>query len=110
MRVQRLRTKGWRKPVNAVYVGRPSRWGNPFTIGCDAWRFSTDIPYRVPETIDEVLADYRYFADSWLMISPDWLRELRGKDLMCWCALDQGCHADVLIELIRERYGTNRDR
>ena len=30
-RIQRRRTKGWRMPKNTVYVGRPSRWGNPFT-------------------------------------------------------------------------------
>ena len=29
-RIQRRRTRGWRMPVRAVYVGRPTRWGNPF--------------------------------------------------------------------------------
>ena len=32
-RIQRQRTKGWRMPEGAVYVGRPSRWGNPFRLG-----------------------------------------------------------------------------
>lgn len=32
-RIQRKRTKGWKMPENTVYVGRPSKWGNPFTIG-----------------------------------------------------------------------------
>jgi hypothetical protein len=32
-RIQRKRTKGWRMPQNATYVGRPTRWGNPFSIG-----------------------------------------------------------------------------
>nr|WP_250776399.1 DUF4326 domain-containing protein [Rhodococcus sp. MSC1_016] len=32
-RIQRRRTKGWRMPDGAVYVGRGSRWGNPFTLG-----------------------------------------------------------------------------
>jgi hypothetical protein len=32
VRIQRQRTKGWRMPPNTVYVGRPSRWGNPFPI------------------------------------------------------------------------------
>lgn len=41
-RIQRKRTKGWRMPSNAVYVGRPTKWGNPFKlmndnlIHCDA--------------------------------------------------------------------------
>ena len=34
-RIQRQRTKGWRMPPGAVYVGRPSRWGNPFPVGSD---------------------------------------------------------------------------
>ncbi|HEY9415508.1 MAG TPA: DUF4326 domain-containing protein [Pseudonocardia sp.] len=29
-RIQRQRTKGWRMPEGAVYVGRPTKWGNPF--------------------------------------------------------------------------------
>lgn len=32
-RIQRKRTKGWRMPEGAVYVGRPSRWGNPWSVG-----------------------------------------------------------------------------
>lgn len=31
-RIQRQRTKGWRMPEGAVYVGRPTRWGNPFAV------------------------------------------------------------------------------
>ena len=29
-RIQRRRTKGWRKPPNTVCIGRPGPWGNPF--------------------------------------------------------------------------------
>lgn len=32
-RIQRQRTRGWRMPQGAVYVGRPTKWGNPFKIG-----------------------------------------------------------------------------
>jgi len=35
IRIQRKRTKGWKKPENAVYVGRGSEWGNPFVVGID---------------------------------------------------------------------------
>jgi len=31
-RIQRKRTKGWRMPPNTVYVGRPTKWGNPFRL------------------------------------------------------------------------------
>ena len=40
-RIQRQRTKGWRMPEGAVYVGRPTKWGNPFEAYlcpcCKAW-------------------------------------------------------------------------
>jgi hypothetical protein len=32
-RIQRKRTKGWRMPEDAVYVGRGTKWGNPFVVG-----------------------------------------------------------------------------
>jgi hypothetical protein len=71
-------------PPGAVYIGRPSKWGNPFVIGRDGSR-------------DEVVAKYRAYllAHPFLM---DALSELRGKDLVCWCAPD-ACHGDVLVEL-----------
>lgn len=68
----------------AVYVGRPTKWGNPFVIGRDGDR-------------GEVVERYR----GWLLGSPvlmSELHELRGKDLVCWCA-PEGCHGDVLLEL-----------
>lgn len=89
-RIQRQRTKGWRMPPNTVYVGRPSRWGNPF------------LPM-----IDESAArraDLFWQATVLWQTEPwwgDWIEPLRGKDLACWCRLDQPCHADVLLELIR---------
>ena len=66
-----------------VYVGRPSKWGNPFVIGKDGDR-------------KEVIEKYRhYIQNSPLMADLD---ELRGKDLVCWCA-PEPCHADILLEL-----------
>lgn len=67
-----------------VYIGRPSKWGNPFVIGRDGARA-------------EVIEHYR----SRLMRSPELLadlHELRGKDLVCYCA-PAACHGDVLLEL-----------
>lgn len=69
-------------PPNAVYVGRPSKWGNPFAIGRDGTR---------SEVID--------LFEGYLLASPELmsaLDELRGRDLVCWCA-PQACHADVLL-------------
>lgn len=71
-------------PQGAVYVGRPTKWGNPFVIGRDGDR-------------DEVIERYR----RWLLGSAELmsqLDELKGRDLVCWCA-PESCHADVLVEV-----------
>jgi hypothetical protein len=72
-----------RKPFD-VYIGRPSKWGNPFVIGKDGTR-------------DEVIRKY----EAWLQTQPSLLvalPELRGKVLGCWCA-PRACHGDVLARL-----------
>jgi|SRR5690554_4636429 len=100
-RIQRKRTKGWQMPPSTVYVGRPTKWGNP-------WR-SADYPFPIVDrgSVDRICVEaYR----AWLLGAPHWvhgislppapdLAPLRGKDLACWCPLDRPCHADVLIEL-----------
>ena len=41
-----------------------------------------------------------HFRDDTVRNAPtDWVADLRGHDLACWCPLDQPCHADVLLEL-----------
>lgn len=96
-RVQRKRTKGWKMPENCVYVGRPSKWGNPLSVN-DA----------VGRTLDKVLEFYRaYMLKNSARYNPNCdpqyrglnIEELRGKDLACWCSLDKPCHADILLEL-----------
>lgn len=67
-----------------VYVGRPSRWGNPYIVGKHGTR-------------EEVIGMYR----EWLLQQPDLMARihtLRGKTLGCWCK-PAACHADVLAEL-----------
>ena len=91
-RLRRSRRRGWKTPLGAVYVGRPTRFGNPHVVS------------HLHD--DASLAVARYRADllaGRLRVSVDDVRrELRGKDLLCWCALDRPCHADVLLELARE--------
>jgi hypothetical protein len=68
-----------------VYIGRPSKWGNPFLIGQDGTR-------------EEVIKKYRRY----ILSRPDLLRqlkELKGKKLGCWCK-PKACHGDVLVELL----------
>lgn len=86
-RIQRKRTKGWRMPKGAIYVGRPSQWGNPFTGEQAVLCF--EIYLRVWKRQD-------YFSCE------NYLAPLRGHDLACWCPLDKPCHADVLLRLANE--------
>lgn len=94
-RIQLRRTKGWRKPAGAVVVARPSKWGNPVS-----WAPPLDRLYAAR-------AYYNWITDCLIrrdMHGPpptleEIRRELRGKDLACWCPLDEPCHADVLLDL-----------
>jgi len=90
-RIQRQRTKGWRMPEGAIYVGRPSRWGNPHLA-----RWSTTRPERAVEAFRLDLRDHEA-RDSASFVW--WLAPLRGHDLACWCPLSAPCHADTLLEL-----------
>lgn len=72
------KTDNWK---GAIYIGRPSRWGNPFAIGRDGTR-------------EEVVAKYeQYLLSSGLI---DQIGELEGRNLACWCA-PQLCHGHVLL-------------
>ena len=113
-RIQRKRTKGWKMPPNTVYVGRPSKWGNPYQVEYDFttsntanWRVSdkdgtTIGEYKWTEfdAIKAAVEAYRAYADRNCSVAHTLIfGELRGKNLACWCPLDQPCHADILLEL-----------
>lgn len=76
-------------PRDAVYVGRPSKWGNPYNMGRYGNRENVIKLYR-----EEL--EYRLKHNPKLQAEID--RELRGRDLVCWCA-PLPCHADILLEL-----------
>jgi hypothetical protein len=74
-----------------IYVGRPSKWGNPFSH-----KEGTTAEYKVL-TREEAVAKYR----EWIRTQPhlmESLSELKGKTLGCWCA-PKLCHGGVLAEL-----------
>lgn len=137
-RIQRRRERGWRMPEGAVYVGRPTRWGNPFqAYKCDCcgyWdvRDDNDVSYLVNHAYvrqphiradrmtwttryEAVIKAVRLYADEatcwlggWQVTRPDLyaaLPSLAGRDLACWCPLEDAegrpvpCHADVLLAL-----------
>lgn len=73
-----------------IYIGRPSKWGNPFVIGKDGNR-------------QEVVRKYR----EWILTQTDLLNDLHeliDKTIACWCS-PLACHGDVLAELCEEKYG-----
>ena len=105
-RIQRRRTKGWRMPVGAVYVGRPTKWGNPWAIADFPARGVPSEGYiSMPErhrlVVDYFVRTLRLPGDEGINYPPteEIQAELYGKDLVCWCPLDQPCHADVLLEV-----------
>jgi hypothetical protein len=71
------------EPENSVYVGRPSKWGNPFEIGECCTREDAVRLYG------EWLNNQQELLDS--------LSELKGKNLICWCS-PKACHADILLD------------
>lgn len=89
--------KVWNKrdpnvPKDAVYVGRPTKWGNPFSH-----QDGTLARFKVAsrDIAVEAFRDMVWEDDAF---QNEIIEELRGKDLVCWCA-PRKCHADVLLEI-----------
>ncbi|WP_433259298.1 DUF4326 domain-containing protein (plasmid) [Streptosporangium sp. CA-135522] len=120
-RIQRHRTKGWRKPDNCVIVTCPSRFGNPFTI-------AKAINIGFANTPDEARKICATAFRSWVGGSDTWWRgpeseaalkrllaelpELRGKDLACYCPLPaegepDHCHARILLDIANGEWPAN---
>ena len=70
-----------------VYVGRPTKWGNPHRAG----------PLPAADAVARYRADLLTGRLSFSV--EDARRELRGRNLLCWCAPGAPCHADVLLEV-----------
>lgn len=90
-RIQRRRVKGWRMPAGAVIVTRPTRWGNPFKVTAERSRREAVVAY----SIWIGMPDQQELRNA---IKSD----LRGHDLVCWCRLNEPCHADVLMRIANE--------
>lgn len=119
-RIQRRRVKGWKMPPNTIYVGRPTRFGNPFThalrfAGLDfslrCYRMALSGIWDLSELKDMpdgpfhvACQDFSAFIKGfkWVNIEEDIRSNLRGRDLACWCPLDRKCHADILLEIAND--------
>ncbi len=115
-RIQRKRCRGWRMPERAVYVGRPTIYGNPFRPLFEDGRwlvrddngiayephFNTkpSAHWRAVELFADLEVDHGLLAARGVDIT-----DLAGHDLACWCPLvdEHGrrvpCHADLLLTL-----------
>lgn len=108
-RIQRQRTKGWRMPEGAVYVGRPTVYGNAWGIeDARAWRIPKDQTraWLVGKYAEDAAREVFDYIQSERFVTLDEMRaELAGRDLACWCPLVDAegnrvpCHADVLLDL-----------
>lgn len=95
-RIQLSRKRGWRMPPNTVKVDRSTPWGNPFKV-----HKGVEFP-----NVAESVAMFR----SWMTrpgtvgweLSACVRRDLRGKNLGCWCKPGSPCHADVLLEIAND--------
>jgi hypothetical protein len=114
-RIQRRRTAGWKMPEGAIYVGRPSRWGNPFRVD----DYPTQSRSIAGEAGDEPTPITEATRRRWAAVdfeaaitygsgirgypSRDEIRsELAGRDLACWCPEGDPCHGDVLLAIANQ--------
>lgn len=100
-RIQRKRVKGWKMPANTVYVGRRTRWGNPFN-----WTHYPIADQDQAKAKELAVFEFRQWLGGEGSGNEERRREilkhigeLRAKDLDRWCRPGESCHADVLLEL-----------
>ena len=99
-RIQRQRVKGWRMPPGAIYVGRPSRWGNHIKVGDYGKSPQARRTAHWLAVLDfEKSIEWNPEGEAYKEAAR---RELRGHDLACFCRLDEPCHADVLLRIANE--------
>lgn len=119
-RIQLMRTKGWRKPDGVLSCCRPGIRGNPFTgeKAVEAFRlWAKMIATNRSDAVIAMMTVYDHLgyvpvAPSMMPVIGDpaypqkfrnALRDARGKDCGCYCALDAECHVDTVIELVNKQ-------
>ncbi|MCX7363574.1 MAG: DUF4326 domain-containing protein [Alphaproteobacteria bacterium] len=90
-RVQLSRRKGWRIPENTVKVDRTTAFGNPYQ--------GSDVESGNRAYLADLFRKYLAREGHGAELAERARRELRGKNLACWCPLDGPCHADALLEV-----------
>jgi hypothetical protein len=108
IRIQRKRTKGWKKPENTVYVGRGTKYGNPFIVGTEVHQMWFKIFHGI-DVLKYFVREYPintedavYLYEKYVLPGLD-VSRLKDKNLMCFCPLDNPCHVDPLIKKANEK-------
>ncbi|KAB7740974.1 DUF4326 domain-containing protein [Nostocoides sp. F2B08] len=90
VRVRLSRRAGFTLPANTVSVAAPTRWANPFRPAA--------------RTLEANQAAVEHFT-AYLRRNPalvdQAVKELSGRNLACWCALNLPCHADIWLALVK---------
>lgn len=84
-----------------IYIGRPSKWGNPFTHIAD----KDTLAKFVVKTREEAIIKYTEWitkGDGQYLLKD--LYELKYKTLGCWCK-PKMCHGDILRKLVEKEFG-----
>lgn len=101
VRLQRRRTKGFKlvspNGLENVYVGRPTAWGNLWKVGAHSNHYGRAIATRA-EAVERHATMLNERPDLRAIIR----EQLRGKNLVCFCPLDEPCHADTLLRMANE--------
>lgn len=108
-RIQRKRSKGWRKPENAIIIDRTSRYGNPFKVG---QRYRYILALALMGFKDDDLINGIFVKDNAHAVElykrminvftakarKEFFATFKGKDVVCFCKLDEPCHGDVILK------------
>ena len=84
-RIRLSRKKGFRLPAGTVNVARPGAYGNQYPVSV----YGRELAVRL----------HRKKLEKQIAAGEIDLSELRGKDVACWCKLDEACHGDTLLEM-----------
>jgi len=113
VRIQRKRAKGYNMQdhsysingLDCVYVGRPTKWGNPYRVGNICQHPLSGKPIKVSSKNQAAgLFELKMGVASDFVIE-EIKEELAGKNLSCWCKEGSSCHADILLAICNNSEG-----
>lgn len=109
-RYQRSRRAGARLPAGVVCVTRPSRFSNPFRPYCKTTISKSELGIEGDGVVSIEVGDVenclawfrihmRAMRELYDRAGLDYFKQIRGRNLACWCDLASPCHADILLDL-----------